>query len=226
MAVESALSKRPKIFLAIGIGGDGLCTFGELARRIAFHFCFQRNRFAARSKQVHLFLREHGAQPGGQLAPPMKIFEQGFPPAVRAGADAVQIRVERIRQFLGACVIGPARASKHRARCVAQILAEVSDEKLPGLLDSFAASARQREVFVVKRFKVGVNLAGHGLRGAESFRGGAAQALGKYFFRQSPARTHFRGAQLTGEMRVMREKLIERGEGGFFWHEFSRFQAF
>ena len=79
---------------------------------------------------------------------------------------------------------------------------------------------------MVKRLKVGLNLAGRGLRGAESFPGAAAQALGKYFFRQSPARTHFRGAQLAGELRVMREELIERGEGRFFWHEFSRFQAF
>ena len=89
-------------------------------------------------------LREHGVQPGGKLAAPVEIFEQRIPLATRAGTNPVKFRIEGIRQFLSTGVVRATRTSKHGAGSGAQVLAKMSDEKFPGLLNSLAASAGQK----------------------------------------------------------------------------------
>src|ERR1700736_4396209 len=107
----------------------------------------------------------------------MEIFEQGLALAVGAGTNTVQLRINRIRQFLGACVIGPARSSKHGARGVAQVLPEMSDEKLPSLLNSFAARTCECQILKMERLQIKCNLVRIDFRAAKSFLGAPPQAL-------------------------------------------------
>jgi hypothetical protein len=109
---------------------------------------------------------------------------------------------------------------------MAQVLPEVTHEKLPGLLDSFATSARQRQILQVKRPEVSLDLAGPRWGTAKSLLGAATQSLGERFQRQSPPRAHCFRAQLAREMHVLLEELIERREGCFFLHEFGQVQVF
>ena len=81
----------------------------------------------------------------------MKIFEQRSPPAVRIRSNAVQLGMERIREFVGARVVHNAGSPQHGSRRVAQILLEMRHEKFPGGLNPKAASAGERQILEVQR---------------------------------------------------------------------------
>ena len=151
----------------------------------------------------------------------MEIFEQGFPPAARAGTNAVEFRIKRIRQFLGVRVAGAARSAEHGGRGGAQVLPEVSDKKFPGVLDPFGARAGERQILQVQQPQVRFDLAWIGVRTGEPLGGAAPQALGERFLGQSPPRAHRIRVQLCSEARVLRQEWIERREGRFFGHEFG-----
>jgi hypothetical protein len=85
----------------------------------------------------------------------------------------------------------------------------VSDEKLPGLLDTNAASGRQSQILKVKLLDVGFNLARSGLRVAESLLGAASQVLCEGYLRQSPPRANGFHVQFAGEISVFRKELVK-----------------
>jgi len=88
----------------------------ELVGCLTF-FGFERNRPPARSQQVHMPLGKHGPEPCGKLAPAVKIFKQGFSPSASGRTDAVEFRVERVRQLLRAGLIPrPRRRAEWRGR--------------------------------------------------------------------------------------------------------------
>ena len=100
---------------------------------------------------VDVALRQHGAQPGGQGAPPVIIAEERprFGRRRRAAAHSIQFGIDRVRQVATRHVLtgdGPSGSIERRSNLL--------DEPFPGPFVPVAAGARQRQIRETQRIQV------------------------------------------------------------------------
>jgi len=190
----------------------------ELVGCLTF-FGFERNRPPARSQQVHMPLGKHGPEPCGKLAPAVKIFKQGFSPSASGRTDAVEFRVERVRQLLRAGLIPGPRGAQNGAGGGAQFMPEMLDKTFPGPLPG---PPRTRTP--------GLNLPGATTSGKLRprqprrahrhivFSRAAPEGLCKAIAGQAPSRALRLRVEPLDQTRILRTKSVERRDSGFLCH--------
>jgi hypothetical protein len=131
------------------------------------------------SQSIHVTLREHGPQPGGEAAPSVKIAKERLPLAL-ALTESEEIGVQRVGE------IPRAAGRVDRIGCPVQERTLLKDEVLPGSVVSGLACAGESEIFKVKRAQIAFEIDWRLLSSAEPTLGARQKLIGEALTRDLP----------------------------------------